>query len=119
MGCPCSTSLLFSPIICCIAQKVNVFWQNFCVNTCEENIMLKTIFSWFNDRKPAPEALAPDVKPENVPYKIETPVASVLVGVPEPVPVEVEVKPTKRPRVKKDTVSVDPVSKPTKSRKKK
>lgn len=82
--------------------------------------MLKAIFSWFSDRKPAPEALAPDVKPENAPYKVETPVAPVLVGMPEPVPVEVvETKPAKRPRVKKDTASVGPVSKPTKSRKKK
>lgn len=81
--------------------------------------MLKAIFSWFSDRKPAPEALAPDVKPENAPYKVEPPVVPVLVGMPEPVPVEPEVKPAKRPKVKKDAVSVDPADKPAKSRKKK
>lgn len=79
--------------------------------------MLKAIFSWFSDRKPAPEALAPDVKIENAPYKIEPPVVPILVGTPEPVPAELEVKPVKRPRAKKDTV--DPANKPAKSRKKK
>lgn len=47
--------------------------------------MLKAIFNWF--RKPAPESLAPAVKPEAAPYKVEAPAPVVPVAEPKPVSV--------------------------------
>jgi|688.fasta_scaffold05589_9 hypothetical protein len=80
--------------------------------------MLKAIFNWFNHKQPAPQALAPAVRPEDAPYKIEPPVVPVLVGVPEPVVVEQPTKPVKKPRTKKAVENTSEEAKPRRARKK-
>jgi hypothetical protein len=90
--------------------KCQVFLAKSCwhqknqVNTSKEISMLKAIFNWFSHKQPAPEALAPAVRAEDAPYKIEPPVAPVLVGQPQPVP-EVAESEVKKPARRKKSVA--------------
>jgi hypothetical protein len=88
------------------------------VNTSKEISMLKAIFNWFNHKQPAPEALAPAVRAEDAPYKIEPPVVPVLVGTPEPVAVAEPAAPVKKPRTKKAVEKPAAEPKPRRTRKK-
>ena len=60
--------------------------------------MLKAIFNWF--KKPAPEALAPTVAPEAVPYKVEAPAPVVPVAEAKPVEDLADIALAQRPAAK-------------------